>query len=64
LRTPDPKKLKYYFTHDVTNEETVSLVNKTLRDRRHGDVPGWPGVRVEVPGEEALALIGMFTSFS
>ncbi|KAH6875070.1 hypothetical protein BKA58DRAFT_466928 [Alternaria rosae] len=57
-RTPHPKGLKYYFANNVSNEETLPLINKIIEESGYDRIPEWPGVRVSADSEEGAVLVG------
>ncbi|KAL1797202.1 hypothetical protein ACET3X_003808 [Alternaria dauci] len=59
LRNPNPKNLKYWFGQDVVNEATEPIIMKILVDHGYTEgVPAWPGLQLDMPSDEALALLG------
>ncbi|KAG9186291.1 hypothetical protein G6011_02847 [Alternaria panax] len=60
LRNPNPRNLKYWFGQDITNEETVPIIIKILVAHGYTEgIPVWPGLQLDVPSDEALALLGL-----
>jgi hypothetical protein len=58
LRGPNPRNLRYWFGNDIVNTETVPVINKILVDKGYNEVPQWPGLQVDAPSDEYLALLG------
>ncbi|KAH6875069.1 hypothetical protein BKA58DRAFT_281314, partial [Alternaria rosae] len=58
LRNPNPKTLKYWFGSDIINVDAVPVINRILLARGYNEVPHWPGVQIDAPSDEYLALLG------
>jgi hypothetical protein len=51
------KGLKYIMRHFIVNEQTIQVMEEVL-GRRGERLKPWPGVKIEFPERDALALLG------
>lgn len=61
---PTPKNLRFYIVTHITNDATVDIMSKVLRDApeitNKGTVPRWPGLTRDASTPEGQSLIGMY----
>lgn len=60
LTNPNPRNLRYYFAIEITNTETVHIINTILLETEYsyGKAPHWPGHIVPADSVDGQALIG------
>lgn len=54
----NPRDLDYLFGNHIRNEDTLALISRVLRNHDMNEVPRWPGLRLEMSTNDALAILG------
>jgi hypothetical protein len=54
----NPRNIFNYFVNRITNDVTVSIISRVLRDHGMTAIPYWPGLELKMDNAEAKAILG------